>query len=116
MHTMHDILVCTHNPILLKSLYGVLRDEGFDVAISDHPALAVQMVLKKDYAAVLIDAQTFGLPVDDSIQIIKSISPEATVIVIGSSEYDSDALSVRIPVDLAEVKKLVHNMNTVSKI
>jgi DNA-binding response OmpR family regulator len=113
---MNEILVCTHNPILMKGLYGILRDEGFQVSVADHAAPAVQMVLKSQYAAVIIDVQIFGLPVDDTVRIIKAISPETPVIVVGCSDEDQDGLSIKVPADLAEVRKVVHNVSTVSRI
>ena len=68
---MEEILLCTHDPILVKSLYGVLRDKGHDVEIADHLALAVQMILKSHYYAVIIDGKPFGLSVEDAVQIMR---------------------------------------------
>ena len=45
LSVMKNILLCSSNPILVKSLYAILRDEGFYVATSEHPAFAVQMIM-----------------------------------------------------------------------
>lgn len=113
---MNRILLCTHNPISLKNVYGILRDEGFEVETADHPALAVRMVLEKSYNAVIIDAQPFGLSVADAARIIKTVSPETTVILVGCDDEDGDTPDINIPMDLSELKNLVHNVRQVQNI
>jgi DNA-binding NtrC family response regulator len=107
---MSEILLCSHNPIMVKNLYGMLRDEGFFVETADHPALAVQMVMNWDYAAVIIDSEPFGLSAEDAVRIIRSVSPDMPVIAIGQRTPD-DVLSIRIPVDLEEVRQVVHDIH-----
>ena len=113
---MDEILLCTHDPILVKSLYGVLRDEGHNVEIADHLALAVQMILKNHYHAVIIDGKPFGLSVEDAVQIMKAVSPEMPIIVVGDLEYETEALSIRMPVDLEELMELINNIHQRNKI
>jgi DNA-binding NtrC family response regulator len=113
---MEEILLCTHDPILVKSLYGVLRDNGHDVEIADHLALAVQMILKNHYYATIIDGKPFGLSVEDAVQIMKTVSPEMPIIVVGGSERGADALSIRMPVDLEELRELLNSINQSNKI
>jgi CheY-like chemotaxis protein len=116
MLNVNNILLCTHNPISVKNIYGILRDEGFVVETADHPALAVRMVLEQSYSAVIIDAQPFGLSVGDATKIIKTVSPETTVILVGCNDDDPDGLGISTPMDLSELKNLVHNVKKVSKI
>ena len=113
---MEEILLCTHDPILVKSLYGVLRDKGHDVEIADHLALAVQMILKSHYYAVIIDGKPFGLSVEDAVQIIKTVSPEMPIIVAGGPECEAVALNIRMPVDLEELSELLKSLNQSNKI
>jgi DNA-binding response OmpR family regulator len=113
---VNKILLCTHNPISIKNIYGILRDEGFGVETADHPALAVRMVLEQSYSAVIIDAQPFGLPVGDATKIIKTVSPETTVILVGCNDDDQDGLGINMPMDLSELRNLIHNFRGVSKI
>ena len=113
---MDEILLCTHDPILVKSLYGVLRDEGHNVAIADHLALAVQMILKNHYHAVIIDGNPFGLSVEDAVQIMKTVSPEMPIIVVGGLAFGTDALSIAVPVDLEELRELIHSVHQSNKI
>lgn len=113
---MYEILLCTHDPILVKSLYGVLRDDGHTVEIADHLALAVQMVLKGRYYAVIIDGKPLGLSVEDAVQIMKTVSPEMPIIVVGGPEAQTDPLSIRIPVDLEELRGLINSMHQSNKI
>lgn len=116
MTDVDNILLCAHNPISVKNLYGILRDEGLSVETADHPALAVRMVLEGDYRAVIIDAQPFGLSVADATKIIKSISPETAVILVGCDEDDQDGLGINVPMDLSELRSLVHDVTSVNKI
>lgn len=111
---MKRILLCTHNPLLVKGLYGILRDEGYDVATADSPARAVQMVFQGSYAAVIIDSRAFGLSAEDAVQIIKSVSPGIEIILVGYPEYEADSSSIRIPEDLEELRKLVHGIHGMS--
>lgn len=114
--TMNDILLCSHNPILIKSLYGILIDEGCRVDIAEHPALAVQMVFRKRYKAAIIDPEPFGLSVDDAIKIIKTVLPDILVIFVGHDKPDTDALSIDAPIDLGEFKKAIHDVNRLQEI
>jgi DNA-binding NtrC family response regulator len=107
---MTELLLCSNNQLLIKSLYGMLRDEGYSVETADHPALAVKMVLKKEYTALIIDSEPFGLSVDDAIKIIRTILPGMIVIFIGYDRIDSDALSIEAPLDLAEFKQTIHDL------
>ena len=50
---MNDLLVCSSDPLFIKNLYGVLRQLGFGVNMTDHAAHAVQMSFGREYAAVL---------------------------------------------------------------
>src|SRR5208283_4411793 len=79
---MEEILLCTHDPILVKGLYGILRDKGCGVEIADHLALAIQMILKKHYYFAIIDGKPFGLSVEDAVEIMKTVSPEMPIIVV----------------------------------
>ncbi len=105
-----NILLCTNNRILIKSLYGMLRDEGFGVDIAEHPSTAVQMALEGGYAAVIMDSEPFGLSVEDAIRIIKTILPKIIVIFVGYDQMDTDVLSVEAPIDLEKIKRAVHSI------
>jgi len=111
IQSMREILLCTHNPMLIKSLYGVLRDERYEVEIADHPAQAVQLIMLHDFHAVIMDSDSFGLSADDAARIIKAVSPDIKIIVIGYRDFDADASSIRLPVDLEELKTLVHSIH-----
>jgi DNA-binding NtrC family response regulator len=112
---MHEVLLCTHNPMLIKNSYGILRDEGFDVDIADHPSLAVQMIFRRDYIAVIIDSESFGLSAEEAVQIIRSISPEMPIVVAGNDTYSGAVLRVKTPVDLEELKDTIRNFNQIGR-
>jgi DNA-binding response OmpR family regulator len=107
---VNEILLCSHNPILIKSLYGVLRDEGYQIDIADHPAGAVQLIFRNQYTAVIMDPEPFGLPVKDAVQIMRTVQPGVIVIFIGSDKLGIDVLNVDVPVDLEEFKKMIRDV------
>ena len=108
---MKDVLLCSNNQLLAKSLYGMLRDEGYAVETADHPATAVQMVFRKAYTALIIDFEPFGLSVDDAVRIIRTIRPEIIVLLIGDDANAVDGLSIEAPVDLAEFRQTIQTMH-----
>ncbi|MBI5640183.1 MAG: hypothetical protein HZA17_07155 [Nitrospirae bacterium] len=113
--TMNEILFCTHNPMLIKNLYGIMRDEGYSVDIADHPAVAVRMALERKYSVAVMDAEPFGLSAEDAVRILKAVSPDITVIMVGYPEHVSDATGIRLPADPGEVRRLIHGLSTESK-
>jgi len=113
---MNNLLLCTHNPMMIKNFYGILRDDGFTVEIADHPALAVQMVFKDNYIAVIIDSESFGLSAEEAVRIMRSISPDMPVVVAGNDIYSGGVLSVRTPVDLEEFKEVIHALTSSAKL
>lgn len=116
---VEDILLCTHNPLLIKNFYGILRDEGFNVGIADHSALAVQMVFQGKYMAVIIDSESFGLSVEEAVRIIRSTCPDVLIIVAGLTVRIPDVLNIRMPVDLEEFKQTIRDirrLGTLSRI
>lgn len=109
---MTDVLLCTNNQLLTKSLYGMLRDEGYSVETADHPALAVQMAINNEYKALVVDSEPFGLSVDDAVRIIKSVRPDIFVLFIGDDNHMIDGLSIEAPVDLAEFRRTFHSIRS----
>ncbi len=105
-----EILLCSNNPILAKSLHGILRDEGYFVDIADHPAMAVQMVLMKKYTAAIMDPEPFGLSVEDAIRIMKTVQPEILVIFVGYDKLGEDILSLEAPIDLEEFRRTIQGI------
>jgi len=110
---MNEVLLCTHNPILTKNVYGILRDEGFGVEVVDHSALAVQRVFQGNYVAVIIDSESFGLSAEDAVQIIQSVSPGVVVICVGFAKLNSDIVGMNLPVDLEEFKRAIHDVRRI---
>ena len=82
---MKNIILCSSNPLLIKSLYGVLRDEGYAIEDVEHPALAVQKVLEELYDFVIVDAEPFGLSAEDAARIIRTIAPEMPILCVGGA-------------------------------
>jgi DNA-binding response OmpR family regulator len=105
---MKDIILCSSNPMLIKSLYGVLRDEGYNVETVEHPAFAVQMVMHRSYDFIIIDSEPFGLSAEDAAQIIKTVKPDVPVLFVGGSGKEQ-APDARTPIDLEELRRTIHS-------
>jgi DNA-binding response OmpR family regulator len=105
-----EILLCSNNPILAKSLLGILRDEGYNVDVAEYPAMAVQMALARRYTAAIMDPEPFGLSVEDAIRIIKTVQPGMVVIFVGYDKLGADVLSLEAPIDLEEFKRTIQGI------
>lgn len=108
------ILLCSEEPILLKNLYGILRDEGWEVETVSHPALAIQTLMKTDYKAVIFDSGVSGMSVKDAVHIIRSFLPEMIIFTIGNMTRDPGVTALSMPADLGEIKEMVHNVKQVA--
>ncbi len=111
INIVNNILLCSQNPMLIKGLYGILRDEGYSVDQSDYPAHAVQQIIKNSYEAIIIDSQAFGMPAEDAVKVINAISPDIRIILVGYPEDETDSLSIKVPIDLEKLRDLVHNIH-----
>lgn len=100
---MKNTILCSSNPILIKSLYGILRDQGHEVEIIEHPAIAVQKVMAQKYDFLVIDSDPFGLSAEDAVNIIKTVAPGLPILFVGSSG-DSH---IEAPLDLEEFKRMI---------
>lgn len=109
---MYETLLCSHNPILIKSLYGILIDEGCRVEVVDHPALAVQKVLDRPFSAVVMDTESVGLSAEEAVQIIGSIAPDTTVLLVGECHGPVQTAGISVPVDLAAFKQAIHSIQS----
>jgi DNA-binding NtrC family response regulator len=107
---MKNVILCSSNQILIKSLYGPLRDEGYTVETIEHPALAVQMVTLRRYDFIIIDSEPFGLPAEDAVKIIKTITPGMPILFIGSGWGREHAQAVETPLDLEEFIRTIHSI------
>ena len=97
--------------MLVKSLYGILRDEGYNVDMADHPAAAVQAIMKDGYEAVIMDSGSFGLSAEDASQIISTVCPEIRIILVGCAENEADTSAIRVPADLQVLRDLINTDN-----
>ncbi len=94
--------------MLTKSLYGILRDEGHAVETIEHPAFAVQMIIRRPFDFIIIDSEPFGLSAEDAAEIIKAVSPAMPILFVGTGRERTQA--VEMPVDLEEFKRMIHSI------
>jgi DNA-binding NtrC family response regulator len=107
---MKNIILCSSNPILIKSLYGILRDEGYEVETIEHPAFAVQRVMSRRYDFIIIDSEPFGLSTEDAAEIIKTVAPDMPILLVGSGQGRERAQAVETPLDLELFKRTIHSI------
>jgi len=105
-----NILLCSQNPLLTKELYGPLRDSGYRVEISEHAAEAIKCILGKHYLAVILDSSDVGLNVIEAVNIIKSLSPDIYIFVVGEHDNTADVYSVKRPEDLERLVEFINNL------
>ncbi len=103
-----NIILCASNPILRKSIYGVLRDAGHTVEAVEYPAAAVQKVITGKYDAVIIDSDPFGLSAEDASRIIKTVAPGLPVLFAGETTGPGAVSSV----DLDELTRAIQCITT----
>lgn len=107
---MKKILLCSSNPLLVKSLYGMLRDEGYVIEEVEHPALAVQKVLNGSYDFLIVDAEPFGLSAKDAARIIKTIAPEMPILCVGGGAACDTLAMIELPADLDAIKEMIEQI------
>ena len=107
---MKKIILCSSNPLLIKSLYGMLRDEGYAIEDVEHPALAVQKILGGAYDCLIIDAEPFGLSAEDAARIIKTIAPGMPILCVGGGAACDTVPMIRLPADLDAIREMIHRI------
>ncbi len=105
---MKKIILCSSNPILIKSVYGILRDEGHLVETIEHPAFAVQRVMKQKYDVLIMDSEPFGLSSTDAAEIINTIAPGVQILFVGNDQT-LGALPAG-PLDIEELKRTIQGI------
>jgi CheY-like chemotaxis protein len=110
MDVMKKIILCSSNPLLIKSLYGTLRDEGYTIEDVEHPALAVQKIFNGVYDCLIVDTEPFGLSAEDAARIIKTIAPAMPIFSIGGGTACDNLSMIRLPADLEAIKELIHHV------
>jgi len=110
MSVMKNIILCSSNPLLIKNVYCVLRDEGYTVDTVEHPALAVKKVLWGAYDFVIVDSEPFGMSAGEAAQIIKSVAPGMPIMFLGGEGELDYAAGTGAPLDLEVFTKMIHSM------
>ncbi len=107
---MNDILLCSSDPIFIKNLYGILRENGYNIDVAGHTALAVRMAFEKRYAAVILDSDAVGLSSGEAARIILRVIASVPVILAGENLLPEGAVSISKPLDLEEVLEVLRTV------
>ncbi|MFN3395952.1 MAG: hypothetical protein ACK4Z9_04070 [Thermodesulfovibrionales bacterium] len=106
---MRKILLCSHDPMLIKNLYGLFIDGGFVVDVVDQSSFAIKKVMEGDIDLLVMDAATFGLSVTETIEIIKNVVPDLPYIIVGSANRNGLSSSIE-GVDLERLEIFLRAM------
>jgi DNA-binding response OmpR family regulator len=107
---MKALLLCSQDPLFLKSLYCVLKEEGYDIEVATHTADAVRLSLFRGYAAVIMDSGNVGFSEREAAKVITSVTGGTPVIIAGQADPQSGSISVGKPLDLEEVRGVLRNL------
>ncbi|NOY53182.1 MAG: hypothetical protein GXP58_06115 [Deltaproteobacteria bacterium] len=110
---MNDILLCSSDPIFIKNLYGILREDGYRVDIAGHASMAVRMVFEKSFAAVILDSDAVGMSSGEAARIILRVISGIPVILAGESLLPEGAFSISKPLDLEEVLEVLRTVRLI---
>jgi DNA-binding response OmpR family regulator len=109
---MKRILLCSSNPLLVKSLYATLRDEGYAVEEVEHPSLAVQKVLAGSYDLTIMDAEPFGMSAEEAARVLAAIAPGMPILCTGGDGRcgaEGQRL-ITVPADPDAIKEMIHHV------
>ncbi|HEX8949447.1 MAG TPA: hypothetical protein VF790_10825 [Dissulfurispiraceae bacterium] len=112
---MKNILLCSQDPMLVKGLYGPLRDAGYTVETSEHPADAIKCVLNTPYLSVILDSRDIGIPAADAAAIIKTIRPETYIVVVGKNVSGGDLHMMIQPDAIDKLRELMNDISTLRR-
>jgi DNA-binding response OmpR family regulator len=101
---MKDILLCSSDTLLVRNLYGILRDLGFRVDTVEHTSHAVHKALERRYDFAIVDAEPFGLPADDAEEVLRAVAPRMSIIALGARSNERTLREL----DLEEFTKSLH--------
>jgi hypothetical protein len=94
---MKNIILCSSNPLLIKNVYGVLRDEGYTV-------------LWGTFDFVIVDSEPFGMSAREAAQVIRSVAPGMPIVIMGGERDMDPADGMGAPLDLEEFKRTIHSI------
>jgi DNA-binding NtrC family response regulator len=103
---MRNILLCSQEPLLIKEVYGLLRDQGFEVDTVEYIADSVRWFLIKEYGAVILDTRNVGLNALEAVYIMKNVFSETPIFMIGDEQegkgtYVRDGIyKIDVPVEI----------------
>jgi DNA-binding response OmpR family regulator len=104
---MIEILICTHDPMLVKGLCNPFRDAGYSVTTADHAMQAIQLMARRHFAALVLDSCVMGMSPAEALPVIRRVSPLTKVVVLGDSRLEHDAWTVPRTADFEEVRAIV---------
>ncbi|TAN41403.1 MAG: hypothetical protein EPN22_15490 [Nitrospirae bacterium] len=105
------ILLCSQHPIFIKGVYGALRDAGYQIETSEHPAGAVRSVFDSSYSVVILDSRDIGLNASDAAMIIRTVRPDIPVVLIGTSAVADGLYSVENPDEVDRIKEIISSIS-----
>ncbi len=108
---MLDVLVCCDDPLLRRSLIGVVNEEGYTVRCVENTADAVRHQLTEPSRVVVIDYAGFGMSPQEAAMVIREVSPLTQVVLIDRTDTHLEGVHILSrPVDISELKALLGHL------
>ncbi len=89
---MKRILLCSQEPLLIKELYGPIRDGGIEVVTTEYISDAVREFLANRYDAVILDTRNIGLNAYEAASIMKDTISSAPIFLLTDSVSEKTRL------------------------
>jgi DNA-binding response OmpR family regulator len=109
-----NVLLCSCDPLLIKNLYGALRQEGYGVTQTEWAATAVKMTFTDKYDAVVIDAEDVGMSANQVAEIVKRQREDTVVLAVGNSNAFLCDTVLTKPLDVQRVLDILRGLGKVS--
>jgi DNA-binding NtrC family response regulator len=80
---MGNVLLCTHDAMLLKGLEYPLREAGHSVDSASGAVQALRMFFDRTFDLVLLDADVMGMSASEAVSVLRQVAPETRTIIKG---------------------------------
>ena len=76
------VLIVDDDPSICRILEKILQKEGYNIMIANSGKQAIKIVERETVQLILLDIQMNGIDGMDTLQFIKSISPDTNIIMM----------------------------------
>lgn len=89
MENKTSILIVDDDPGMTETMFDILNETGYDVAVAEDGYKAIDMIKKRPYDIALMDIRMPGINGVETFVKVKSISPSTIVIMMTAYSLES---------------------------